>query len=74
VTSRGVSAADWVAAMDSPAFQPGSERPARKYSSRLRDARARARIPDATAQATKAVRISRSSMPRALLASPKDML
>ena len=35
VTSRGVSAANCVAAMLRPAFQPGSVRPARKYSSRF---------------------------------------
>jgi hypothetical protein len=34
VTSSGVSAANWVAAMLRPACQPRSVRPARKYSSR----------------------------------------
>ena len=38
VTSRGVSAANCVAAMLRPAFHPGRVRPARKYSSRFFDA------------------------------------
>jgi hypothetical protein len=49
VTSSGVSAANWVAAMLIPAFQPGTPRPARKYSSRLTEALARARSPAETA-------------------------
>ena len=48
VTRSGVSAAYWVAAMDTPAFQPGTLRPARKYSSGLCEALARARNPTLT--------------------------
>ena len=49
VTSSGVSAANCVAAMLSPACQPDRLRLARKYSSRLRDAARRLRSPDAMA-------------------------
>jgi hypothetical protein len=49
VTRSGVSAANCVAAMLMPAFQPGSVRPARKYSSRLCLAAAFSRSPEAMA-------------------------
>ena len=49
VTSSGVSAANWVAAMLRPALQPLRLRPARKYSSRLCEATLRERMPDETA-------------------------
>ena len=61
VTSSGVSAANWVAAMLTPAFQPRRLRPARKYSSRLREACLRARSPEVMAAATKARTIRASS-------------
>ncbi len=48
VTSSGVSAANWVAAMLRPARQPLRLRPARKYSSRFCEAIFRERIPDET--------------------------
>ena len=49
VTSRGVSAANCVAAMLRPAFHPGRVRPARKYSSRFFDAWALFLKPELTA-------------------------
>jgi hypothetical protein len=45
VASRGVSAANCVAAMLMPAFHPGTVRPARKYWSRFCEATDRARRP-----------------------------
>jgi hypothetical protein len=45
MTSIGVSAAYWEAAILNPAFQPGIVRPARKYSSRFFDALDFARKP-----------------------------
>jgi len=64
VTSSGVSAAYWVAAMLVPARQPESVRPARKYSSRPRDAFARAAKPAVMLYATKASTMSRSIIAR----------
>ena len=49
VTSSGVSAANCVAAMLRPAFHPGRDRPARKYSSRFFEACRRWRTPALTA-------------------------
>ena len=49
VTSSGVSAANCVAAMLMPAFQPERLRPARKYSSSPVEAVRRARRPEAMA-------------------------
>lgn len=69
VTSSGVSAANCVAAMLSPAFHPGSVRPARKYSSRFLLAAALARSPASAAEATN-VRMMATSSPLTLRGYP----
>lgn len=63
VASSGVSAAYWLAAMLSPAFQPDVSRPARNYSCWLREAFRLARKPAVMAQTTKSRMSARSIMP-----------
>ena len=73
VTTSGVSAAYWVAAIESPAFQPEILRPARKYSSGPCEASLRAVNPDHRAYVTKAS-TSRRSITCALYHSPPVLL